>query len=129
MSELPRPYELLEMADGNSVEIKIKGWIKGTMRIYPADWTDKVNASQRAGSITADQAAAMLRDGKEIDTLRVIVPGERKTTGVGYWDITSLTLIAQLEPYLKIEGYQAKTFTITAQGTAPRKRFTLKVSP
>jgi hypothetical protein len=107
MEPLPRPYDILELADGQSITLQIKGFADGTMKIVPKGQTAE----------------------KEIRVLRVVVPPEIKTTGVPYWDITATTLVAQLQPYLYAPGYQTKKFTITAHGIAPMKRFTLKVSP
>lgn len=129
MAELPRPYEILELADGQSLSMRVKGYSEGTIRILPTDWESRVNSDLRRGSIDQAQAAALLRDGKVIGSLRVVVDQQSKPTGLGYWDITSTTLIAQLLPWLQQPGFPTKTFTITAFGVAPKKRFTVEVKP
>src|SRR5574341_2460630 len=129
MAELPRPYDILELGDGQRIALRIRGWSEGTIRIFPADWESRVNADLRRGAIDQAQAAALLRDGKPILSLRVVVAPGEKPTGMPYWDITSTMLAAQLRPYLEQAGYQAKTFTIQAAGVAPRKRFSLAVTP
>jgi hypothetical protein len=129
VGDLPRPYEILELADGQRIALKVKGYALGTIRILPGDWESRVNADLRRGSIDQAQAKALMRDGKPINALRLLVDPIAKPAGVPYWDVTSTTLIAQLEPHLQQPGYKDKSFTITAFGVAPKKRFSLAVLP
>ncbi len=129
MPELPRPYELLELADGDRLVLKIRGYSLGVIRILPAGWDTRVNSDLQRGVVTQEQAAALLRDGKPIQALRLVLEPASKPVGLTYWDVTSTTLIAQLLPFLQVVGYPAKTFTITAFGVAPKKRFSLEVAP
>src|SRR5574341_2395883 len=129
MAELPRPYDILELRDGQRATLRIRGWSEGTIRIFPADWETRVHGDLRRGAIDQAQADALLRDGKPILSLRVVLAPGEKPTGMPYWDITSTMLAAQLRPYLEQPGYQGKTFSILAVGVAPRKRFSLAVTP
>mgnify|MGYP001571515413 CR=1 FL=1 len=97
--------ELLEMADGQSLDLRIPKWEIGELDIHPA-YGERV---------------------KRIRALRVWVPPEDKRLGPPYWDITSQTLIAQLEPYLGVETFRTRVFRVTKYGIAPRARFTLEV--
>lgn len=101
------PFELLEMADGEVRTFHIRAWEKGETLIKPP-W---------------------LPEGKVIKVLRIWVDPEEQPIGLTYWDITSKTLIAQLEPYLERETFRAMVYKITAFGEKPRKRFTVEVSP
>ncbi len=127
--ELPRPYEILELADGQSARLRIRGWSEGTMRIFPADWEARIQADLRRGAIDQAEAERRRRDGKEIGGLRIVIPAEDKPAGPAWWDLTGTTLIAQLQPYLAAPGYRDKVFRITAHGVAPKKRFSLEVIP
>jgi hypothetical protein len=129
MAELPRPYEIMELADGDRLKLRIKGYTYGTIRILPTGWETRVKSDLQRGQIDQALATVLLRDGKPIAALRIVVDQVSKPVGLGYWDITSTTLIAQLLPFLETAGYRAKTFTITAFGVAPKKRFSLEVTP
>lgn len=102
---LPGPMEILELTDGQSLTFHVTQWQKDEGIIRPA------HAPQ----------------GKAIVILRVHVPLSEKKTFPPYWDITGLGAIAQLEPVLSQPGFSGKTFTLTATGEGPRKRFSLEV--
>jgi len=103
---VPGPYEILELRDGESIELRVVRWLLGYMEIRPRFAPGTV---------------------KRIRVLRLWVPREVKPIGVDYWDITSQTLIAQLEPWLRRADFRRLRFTIKAFGVAPRKRFTVEV--
>jgi hypothetical protein len=105
MEPLPGPYEILELDDGGVLTTKISDWSIGQVEIHPA----------------------YKPEGKFIKALRIHVPEVDKTYFPFYWDVTSQTLLAQLQPYLEQPGYAQRTFTITKHGVAPRARFTLAV--
>ena len=104
--KLQGPFEILELDDGETLVTKILRWEIGEVTIHPA----------------------YKPEGKEILALRIHVPRESKEYFPWWWDITSQTLVAQLTPYLRRPGFEAKTYTITKHGIAPRARFTLGVS-
>ena len=97
------PFELLEMADGEKRVFHISRWEKGVTTIRPT----------------------FAPEGKEIPVLRIWVAPQEQPIGLEYWDITSKTLIAQLEPWLEKPDFRGRRFEITAFGVAPKKRFTL----
>lgn len=99
---LPPPYELLELRDGESKDLTGLGSDKGKMTIK-VEGVDKV-----------------------IDALRVFVPRVEKPAGRPYWDITSTTLIADVEPKLgRILDEGRIRIRIKAFGSGKRKRFTV----
>jgi len=72
------------------------------------------------------------RDGrppKEIPILRLHVDPRDKPTFPQYYDVTSLTLQAQLKPLVLAPGYVARRFTVQKVGSGPQARFTLTSSP
>lgn len=109
LRRLPGPYELLELKDGEGIDLKVIGWERGTMEIHPK-WPGAPES-------------------KEIPVLRVHVPVEFKAYPPRYYDVTSKTLMAQWIPLLARPDYKKWTFRITAHGVAPRKRFTLERLP
>lgn len=101
------PYEILELADGQTLELEVEEWKVGKMLLTPkSTGVEKV-----------------------IKVLRVWVPKEKKDFFPYYWDITSQTLIAQLEPHLSRSDLRKYKYAITKHGVAPRARFTLEVKP
>ena len=108
LAELPGPYEILELRDGESITLRVRDWRLGVMRIRP-------RTIPGAGE-------------KIIKVLRLYLPREVKPVGPDYYDITSQTLIYQLLPFLERPDFRTKTFKITAYGVAPRKRFTVEVT-
>ncbi len=105
MPPLPGPYEIFELSDGQTHTTKVESWELGDVKIHP-DYKP---------------------EGKIIQALRIHVPQSYKDFFPFYYDITSLTLIAQLMPFLETEGYGQKTYTITKHGVAPRARFSMTV--
>jgi len=103
---LGEPFELLELGDGVSVTLAIRG----------VEWGETVIHPRYAGAPAE----------KRIPVLRLhLLPGY-KPVGVGYWDVTSKTLQAQLRPLIPGLIEAGKEFTITAHGTGPSKRFTVR---
>lgn len=107
MARLNPPYEILQLADGESVSILVTSWEQGDLVIHP-----KYPGAPET---------------KVIRALRVHVAPSVKATLPHYWDITSGTLIAGLIPYLARAGFETRVFRITARGVRPAKRFTLTV--
>ena len=108
MPVIPEPMELLELANGQSTTFHVESWELGETVIHPT-WPGAPPE-------------------KRINVLRVVVPSTDKPLFPHYWDVTSKTLIAQMLPYLQASGFEKKSFTITAHGEAPKKRFTLDIS-
>lgn len=106
MAELAKPYELLELQDGQSTSFSVLKWEKGATTVYPAH----------------------MPGGKVVDVLRVHVPQADKPHFPFYLDLTAASLVAQVEPHLKRPDLPRLRFRITAHGIPPKKRFTLEVN-
>jgi hypothetical protein len=104
---LDPPYDILDMADGQSMTLRITAFKLGEVEIHP----------KYPGAPTS----------KIVRALRVWIPHEIRPEGMPYLDITSQTLIAQLEPELRDPNFMSKTFKLTAVGVAPKKRYILEV--
>jgi len=107
MTILPGPYELLELVDKAALELLITGYQKGEVVIHP----------RYAGAPAS----------KTITAMRVYVDPTTKPMGPAWWDITSQTLIAQLEPFLKGITAAPRRFKLVAHGIAPAKRYSVEV--
>ena len=109
LRELLGPYELLELRDREHVVLRIVSHELGSMIIHPR-WPGAPKE-------------------KEISVLRVhLAPGVKPYPPM-YFDITSKTLIAQLQPFLLERGFERYEFVITKFGVPPRARFTLERRP
>jgi len=106
---LPGPYELLELADRQSLRLRPIRWELGVMTIHPRN---------QAGPKE-----------KTIEVLRIHVTPATKPVPPMYYDVTSKTLIAQFLPMLGEVGYENYEYVITKYGVAPTARFTLERIP
>lgn len=96
--ELARPYELLELRDGQSVEFGVVKVERGATTIYPAHEPE----------------------GKTVDVIRVHVPQSDKSHFPYYYDLTSARLVAQMGEELNRPDLPRLRFKITAQGIPPK---------
>ena len=106
---LPGPYEILDLADGESKDLIIRAWERGSIVIHP-----------RYPGAPAE---------KTIPVLRAHLTEAAKEYPPMYYDITSKTLTAQLLPLLAGVGWERYVYRVTKHGVAPRARFTLERIP
>ena len=104
---MSEPFEILELADGMSLRLAISRSEKSRMVIHP-----------RYAGAPAE---------KEIPVLRLHLKEGYKPVGPAYYDVTSKTLQAQLAPHLEELARSGREFVITAHGSGPRKRFSLRL--
>jgi len=104
---LSEPFEILELEDGSSVRLKAVRFEAGEMDIHP----------RYSGA----------PETKRIPVLRVHLAAGIKPVGVPYWDVTSKTLQAQLKPLEPEIIGKGREFTITAHGSGPSKRFSVRL--
>jgi hypothetical protein len=105
MSELKAPLEMFDIGNGDSMVMLIVGSELGECTIH----SRRENREKR------------------VDCLRAHLAPGFKTIGMPYWDITSKTLIAQLEPLLINPPPTGKRFKITKHGVAPAARFQVEM--
>lgn len=105
MAELPSPFEIFELEDGQTYEMKFIKFEEGEALIHPA----------------------YKPQGKWIKVLRVWVTKDVKEFFPYYWDITSSTLVAQLLPMFAVSGANERSYLITKHGVAPKARFSVEV--
>lgn len=100
MAELKGPMELLDLADGESVEFSISRWEQGEIRIE----------------------TRLEPEGKVVPCLRLFVPAEDKPMGAPWWDVTSRTLQARLEPVVAQLVASRRRIRVIKHGVAPTAR-------
>lgn len=102
---LKAPMEIFEIEDGQSISFHVVNWELDKTVIHPP------------------HAPA----GKVVDTIRVHLPESEKPLFPHYYDMPAVSLVAQLLPFLERPNFRDRTYTITAFGVAPKKRFRLEV--
>ena len=102
---LSGPMEILELKSGEPFLFRVTEWQRDEAIIRPA-------------------RAPM---GIAVDVLRLHVPAADKPLPPHYWDLTAKTAIFQLLPHLQRPDFKNRTFTLTARGDGPAKRFELEV--
>lgn len=110
MPILAGPYELLDLKDGQTLDLAIIAFNVGDIEIHP----------RYAGAPAT----------KLISALRVFVAPGTKPMGPGYWDISAQTLIATIRPLLEaVPGPRILRCRLTAHGVAPAKRYSVEILP
>lgn len=105
MALLPAPAEILDLADGESVEFRVLRWEDGELEI-------------RARGAPA---------ARKVRTLRMHVPPEDKPVGAPYWDATAGNLVARLLPILDMVVRDGRRLRVTKHGVAPAARHQVDV--
>lgn len=103
MPELPKPYEILELKDGEFVAFRVLRVERGSTTIFPDHQPQ----------------------GKVVDVLRVHVPPDDKPTFPHYWDILGARLNAQLSAELDRPDLPRLRFTVKAQGLQAKKYYSV----
>ena len=100
MAMLARPWEPLDLANGESVEFRVLRWEVGEMEVRP-------------------RAAPA---GKVIEAVRMWTPPEDKPAGAPYWDATAGNLVARLKPMLEELVASGRRIKVTKEGEPPAAR-------
>jgi hypothetical protein len=89
------------MSDGETRELVVTGFTTGTTQITPRD----------------------RQTPKTVHVVRVLVDNQTKPLFPPYYDLTAVTLTAQIEPILAGVTSWPKVLRITAYGHAPTRRY------
>jgi hypothetical protein len=126
VAELAAPMELLDLEHGNSITLRIDRYEQGVTTIHPKTITPRDVRIHMQQNGLSEPPVAGTPIYKQIPVLRVFGTRLDKPSPTRYWDISSLTLQADLMPRLVAnEGY-GLTVTITAQGQKPTKRYSVE---
>jgi hypothetical protein len=125
---LPSPYEFLDLEDGKSITLSITRGQLGLAEIHPKTPSARhVRQYMTANGLT-DPPAAGTPITVPIPVLRVFGQRIDAASPQVYWDISSLTLTADLAPRVNAIRTSPLVVTITAHGYKPHKRFTVEQS-
>ena len=125
---LPSPYEYLDLEDGHSIVLSIQRGELGMGEIHPkAPSARHLRQHMTANGLTAPPAAGTPIT-VPIPVLRVYGMRLDDASPLKYWDISSLTLQADLAPRVAAIKMQPLVVTITAHGYKPHKRYTVAQS-
>jgi hypothetical protein len=125
-TDLPEPYEFLDLEHLGSITLNITSYELGTGIIHPTAITPRqVRLYMMQNSLAAPPVA-----GTPI-TIRIPVlrvHGQRidKPSPLSYWDISSKRLQADLLPRLQTRAGGVLSVTITATGYKPTKVFSVE---
>lgn len=126
LAELPGPYELLDLEHQNSITLQIFSFERGYIEIHPKNPSPRqvrlmmiqqgLTAAPPPGHPITNQVPAIRLHGQRLDK---VVPSK-------YWDVTALTLQADLLPRLQVAQGHPITLIITANGVKPTKRYSVE---
>lgn len=124
--ELPGPMELLDLEHGNSIQLAIDRYEQGVTTIHPRVITPRdVRIHMQQNGLTEPPVAGMPIY-KVIPVLRVFGVRVDAPSPLHYWDISSLTLQADLLPRLVASAGTTLVVTLTANGYKPTKRYSVE---
>jgi|SRR5208282_3009050 len=124
--DLPEPMEFLDLEHGASVQLTITKYELGTTTIHPKDVSSRqVRLFMQQNGLT-DPPAPGTPITVRIPVLRIFGTGPEGFGPSGYLDVSSKTLIANLQPRLYANGGQPLTVTVTANGYKPTKRYSVE---
>lgn len=125
-SDLPEPYEFLDLEHGHRIQLSIQSFQLGTALIHPTAITPRaIRLYMLQNGLTAPPVQGTPISNR-IAVLRVFGQRLDKASPLGYWDISSKRLQADLAPRLKFSGGQPLIVTITANGYKPVKLFSVE---
>lgn len=127
MSDLAEPMEFLDLEHGNSIQLRITSYEIGTTVIHPTKLTPRHHRLHMDQNGLTEPPAPGTPISVRIPVLRV--HGERLDTPspLRYWDISSKTLTADLEPRLRAAAGVPLDVVLTANGYKPTKRYSVEV--
>jgi len=124
---LPEPMEFLDLEHNDSVTLRLDRFILGKAAIHPKVTSPRhVRIYMQQNGLTEPPAAGTPIT-IYIPVLRVYGSRLDKASPNTYWDISSKTLQASLQPVLLANQGGFVTVTLTAQGVKPTKRYSIEV--
>jgi hypothetical protein len=126
LAELPGPYEILDLVHQNSIMLQVFSYERGWILIHPKNPSPRqVSIYMQQNDLTAAPAPGTPIS-NQIPAIRLYGQRLDKASPAKYWDVTALTLQADLLPRLQVAQGHPVTLTITANGVAPTKRYSVE---
>lgn len=128
-SPLPEPFEYLDLAHGDSIRLRVDRWLDGTAVIHP-----RVPSARHVRQHMDQQGLTVAPPpgtpiSVETPVLRLYGQRLDQTSPATYWDISSKTARADLLTRLQHSVPVPAVVTLTANGAAPKKRYSVEVYP
>ena len=124
---LPEPHEYVDVAHGGTFSMRVTGYLDGTAVIHPRN----PSARQIAIYMSQNQLTAPPAPGTPIgiETVVLRLYGQRldEYSPASYWDISSKTLRADLLARLGAGLTVPFLLTLSANGHAPHKRYSVTI--
>lgn len=125
-SDLPEPYEFLDLEHGGSVTLNLTSFQLGTALIHPTAVTPRQIRLYMIQRELVEPPAPGTPITVRIPVLRVFGQRIDKPSPLSYWDISSKRLQADLLPRLQTHQGSVLSVTITASGYKPTKVFSVE---
>lgn len=127
LQALPPPLELVDLEHGNSIQLSLTGFEQGSTEIHPKTITPRdVRIYMQQQNLTSPPPPGTPIY-KVIPVLRVYGTRIDKPSPLRYWDVSSLTLQAQLLPLLLAHRNTPLNVVLTAIGEKPTKRYSVEL--
>jgi hypothetical protein len=146
---LDEPFEYIDLANSMSITLQIVAFQDGSGVIHPSSPTAKHVRQHMQQNQLAEPPAAGMPISITVPVLRLFGARLDKSSPSPYWDISSLTLQAQLLPLLDVSAGSTPTtalearksgvsfgkvtltapitLRLTANGARPQKRYSVEV--
>lgn len=125
-SDLPEPYEFLDLEHGATFSVSIHRWQMGTALIHPTAITPRqIRLYMLQNGLTAPPAAGTPISIR-IPVLRVFGHRLDEVSPISYWDISSKRLQANVFPRLELNQGRPLILTFTAHGYKPTKVYSVE---
>ncbi len=127
MSILAEPYEYLDLAHGQAIRLSVTRWDDGEAVIHPRNPSPRhvrQHMDQRNLTVAPPPGTPI---SVETPVLRLWGTRLDEPSPAKYWDISSKTARADLLARLQHGTPLPAVITLTANGAAPKKRYSVEV--
>jgi hypothetical protein len=125
-TDLPEPYEFLDLEHAGSITLNITSYEMGTGLVHPTAITPRqIRLYMMQNGLSAPPVAGTPITIR-IPIIRVFGQRVDKPSPLHYWDISSKRLQADLLPRLQTRAGGVLSVTITANGYKPTKVFSVE---
>jgi hypothetical protein len=146
---LSEPFEYIELPNGNSITLQVTAFEDGSGLIHPAVPTPKHVRQHMTQNVLTEPPTTGTPIGVQVPVIRLFGVRLDKASPSPHWDVSSLTLQAQLLPLLDVQAGSTPTtalearrtvtsygkvplltpitLKLTASGARPQKRYSVEV--
>lgn len=124
---LPEPYEFVDLLNGASILLRVDSYLDGSVKIHPKKPSARhvrIHMDQRG---LTDAPSPGTPIDVEVPALRLMGQRLDENNGSPWWDVSSKTLRADLLARFTSGLSLPATLKLTANGHAPKKRYSVEV--